>query len=159
MNPRMKAYLAAPLFNRRERDFNEAVSEALRPHVDVFVPQRDGYLLSDMLAAGVPLVVAERRIFEQDTRAMADADFLVGILDGASIDEGVAFEIGFMRALGKRCVALQTDVRRALPTGNNPMIGQALESLFQDLDELVVWVKAHARADGLENTDPWRNSA
>lgn len=159
MSPRLKAYLAAPLFNCRERDFNEAVSEALSPYVDVFVPQRDGYLLSDMLAAGVPLVVAERRIFEQDTQAMADADFLVGILDGASIDEGVAFEIGFMRALGKRCVALQTDVRRALPSGNNPMIGQALESLFQELDELVVWVKAHARADGLQNTDPWRNSA
>lgn len=158
MTPRLKAYLAAPLFNSRERDFNEAVSEVLSPHVDVFVPQRDGYLLSDMLAAGVPLVVAERRIFEQDTRAMADADFLVAVLDGASIDEGVAFEIGFMRALGKRCVALQTDVRRALPSGNNPMIGQALESLFQELEELVVWV-AHARADGLQNTDPWRNSA
>tara|TARA_R110002124_G_scaffold243235_1_gene408305 strand:- start:13790 stop:14269 length:480 start_codon:yes stop_codon:yes gene_type:complete len=159
MTSRLKAYLAAPLFNCRERDFNEAVSGLLSPYVDVFVPQRDGYLLSDMIAAGVPLVVAERRIFEQDTRAMADADFLVAILDGAAIDDGVAFEIGFMRALGKRCVALQTDVRRALPSGNNPMIGQALESLFHEIDELVVWVKAHASADAPRQSDPWRNTA
>jgi hypothetical protein len=36
--------------------------------------------------------------------------------------KGVASEIGYMKGVRKSCVGLQTDVRRALPPGNNPMI-------------------------------------
>jgi nucleoside 2-deoxyribosyltransferase len=138
-------YFAAPLFNERERAFNKMVAERLDCHVNVFLPQRDGTLLVDMLAAGVPKEVAEHRVYQQDCHAMISANALIAVLDGGHIDEGVAFEIGFMRALGKPCIGLQTDVRRALPSGNNPMITQGLDDIVNDVEALVAWIEAFAR--------------
>lgn len=146
MTDRISIYLAAPLFNHRERAFNELLAANLYIHGNVFLPQRDGALLIEMLKAGVPQIVAERRVFEQDRQAMTRADVLVAILDGAHIDEGVAFEIGFSTALGKVCVGLQTDIRRALIFGNNPMIGQGLTEIFDEVEPLVAWVQDFARA-------------
>jgi nucleoside 2-deoxyribosyltransferase len=134
-------YLASPLFNLRERTFNEEIAARLEPCGGVFLPQRDGALLVDMLLSGVPKVVAERRVFEQDCEAMRAASLLVAVLDGGHIDEGVAFEVGFMSALGKPSVGLQTDVRRALPSGNNPMISQSLVEIMDELGALVAWVE------------------
>lgn len=65
---------------------------------------------------------------------------LIAVLDGAHIDEGVAFEIGFANARGCLCLGLQTDTRRALPSGNNPMIGRALSSIFATPDQLIAYV-------------------
>jgi len=132
-------YLAAPLFNDRERAFNLQIAESLQEELDVFLPQRDGALLVNMIAAGVPPVVAEQRVFKQDCEAMRRSDLLVAVLDGGHIDEGVAFEIGFMSALGRLCVGLQTDVRRALPSGNNPMLVGGLSMIFTDLEGLLTW--------------------
>ncbi|MBP1096323.1 nucleoside 2-deoxyribosyltransferase [Bradyrhizobium diazoefficiens] len=140
MHSRIKIYFAAPLFNDRERSFNSLVAEKLSSFTDVFLPQRDGSLITSMISAGVPHSVAEARVFEQDRKAMTASDLLVAVLDGGHIDEGVAFEIGYMCALGRPCVGLQTDVRRALPFGNNPMIAQGLRDILGDVDALVMWV-------------------
>jgi nucleoside 2-deoxyribosyltransferase len=137
-------YFAAPLFNERERQFNSCLVGQLEDYVNVFLPQRDGALLVDMLAAGVPQCVAERRVFEQDCVAMIRADVLVAVLDGGHIDEGVAFEIGFAHALGKPCIGLQTDVRRALRSGNNPMIAQGLTEILSDVEAIVAWIRQFA---------------
>ena len=142
---KQRAYLAAPLFNDRERAFNLQIAEALEANLDVFVPQRDGTLLVNMIAAGVSAIVAEQRVFQQDCEAMRRADVLIAVLDGGHIDEGVAFEIGFMSALGRLCVGLQTDVRRALPSGNNPMLIGGLSTIFTDLGGLVTWARALSR--------------
>lgn len=136
--PTFRIYLAAPLFNARERAFNLELARALEGMgAEVFLPQRDGALLVDMLSAGVPQPIAERRVFLQDTEAMRTADLGIAVLDGAVVDDGVAFEIGFLRALGRPCVGLQTDVRRALPSGNNPMISQALSEIVADETHLL----------------------
>jgi nucleoside 2-deoxyribosyltransferase len=105
-----------------------------------------------MLIAHVPQPVAERRVFDQDRQAMKSADILIAVLDGGHIDEGVAFEIGFMHALGKTCIGLQTDVRRALASGNNPMISQGLDEIVTDVESLVAQVAAYA-----ENARHFRN--
>jgi nucleoside 2-deoxyribosyltransferase len=141
-------YFAAPLFNRRERQFNESLVQQLECYVDVFLPQRDGTLLVDMLAAGVPQCVAERRVFEQDCKAMTHANLLIAVLDGGHIDEGVAFEIGFAHALHKPCIGLQTDVRRALLSGNNPMIAQGLNEILSDPEALVSWIATYVHKYG-----------
>ena len=70
----LRVYFAAPLFNERERAFNVWIVERLERHVSVFLPQRDGGLLVGMLAAGVPRLVAERRVFLQDCQAMTSAE-------------------------------------------------------------------------------------
>lgn len=139
--PLFRAYLAAPLFNEREQAFNAQLADALAPHCEVFLPQRDGLLLADLLRQGVPADVAEVRIFERDRIALSSCNMLIAILDGAHIDEGVAFEIGFAHAQGCLCLGLQTDVRRALPSGNNPMIGRALSSIFASVADLVAYLE------------------
>jgi nucleoside 2-deoxyribosyltransferase len=137
-----RIYLAAPLFNARERAFNQALAHALEAlGAHVFLPQRDGALLMEMLSSGLPQPVAERRVFLQDTEAMQGADLGVAVLDGAVVDDGVAFEIGYLFALGTPCIGLQTDVRRALPSGNNPMIGQALAEIAADEMRLLETVR------------------
>lgn len=138
---RRKAYLAAPLFNDRERAFNFQIAEALEMSFDVFLLQRDGALLVNMIAAGVPISVAEHRVFQQDCEAMRRSEILIAVLDGGHVDEGVSFEIGYMSALGCLCVGLQTDVRRALPSGNNPMLIGALSIIFTDVGGLVEWAR------------------
>lgn len=144
-----KAYLAAPLFNEREREFNLLLANRLDSFVEVFLPQRDGLLLADLLAADVPLEVAETRIFERDRLALNESELLVAVLDGAHIDEGVAFEIGFAHARGVLCLGLQSDIRRALPSGNNPMIGRALSCIFDDVAALLAFVAAESETTGM----------
>jgi len=143
---RLSVYFAAPLFTQAERDFNQGVASQLDEFADVFLPQRDGSLLVDMIAAGLPLGLAEARVFEQDRAAIRRADVLIALLDGAHIDEGVAFELGFAAAIGCVCLGLQTDVRRALPTGNNPMISGGLQEIFEDSAALVKWMREQVRS-------------
>ncbi|ABD08175.1 conserved hypothetical protein [Rhodopseudomonas palustris HaA2] len=140
MKNRPTIYFAAPLFNDRERAFNTKVAHELERYAEVFLPQRDGELLSELIQNGMTASLAERRIFRADALAMRNSDLLVAILDGAHIDEAVAFEIGFACGLNCCCVGLQTDTRRALPSGNNPMIGQSLHRIFPELEALYDWV-------------------
>lgn len=136
---RPRAYLAAPLFSVAERGFNLSISQELETFMDVYLPQRDGGLMSEMLASGVPSEIAAKRVFNLDMVAIRDADYIIAVLDGRAIDEGVAFELGVACAHGKQCVAIQTDSRRLAPWGNNPMITGSLDQLFISVDALIQW--------------------
>lgn len=134
-----RVYLAAPLFNQQERTFNKEIKERLQAQYDVYLPQEDGLLLEDLLKQGMDASKAEERIFSADVRAMKESDIMLAVLDGAYIDEGVAFELGYMNAIGKQCVAIQTDIRRQLLSGNNPMINKSLNEVFTSLDQMYIW--------------------
>lgn len=140
MKTRKQIYIAAPLFNERECEYNRKIRDLLISKFNVFLPQEDGLLLEDLVANGMEKNAAEKIIFEADISAIKDSDIIVAILDGANIDEGVAFELGFCRALEKVCVGLQTDVRRQLLTGNNPMISQSCLAIFDSIKELHRWL-------------------
>lgn len=133
-------YLAAPLFSEAELSYNLLLTGILERHVDVYLPQRDGGKLVDLVAKGVDIEVAYKSIFERDVEALKDADVLFLLMDGRSIDEGAAFELGYAAALKKLCVGLQTDPRRLLPLGNNPMIQVPLKLVFCNIDEVAQWV-------------------
>lgn len=135
-------YLAGPLFSEAERTFNLRLTEMLENLSAVYLPQRDGGLMSEMVAAGVPTHIAACGVFRRDMDAIRKADYLIAILDGRVIDEGVAFELGVAFSQAKRCVGLQTDSRRLAVWGNNPMITGALEAIFLSVDELLEWVSA-----------------
>jgi nucleoside 2-deoxyribosyltransferase len=126
-----------------ERSRNQKIADGLADEFRVFLPQKDGLLLHDLVNRGVSISEAEKSVFKADTVAMQRADIILAVLDGATIDEGVAYEMGFCKALNKVCVGLQTDIRRQLPTGNNPMINQACEAIFDDFENLVIWLKAN----------------
>ena len=134
-------YIAAPLFSAAEREFNARLKASLLSCCDVFLPQDDGDLLVDLIAAGVPAGHARERIFQRDIAAIDRCDIVLIVLDGRAVDEGAAFELGYGFARSKMCIALQTDPRRLLPTGNNPMIERPLEASFSSIDELAEWMR------------------
>jgi nucleoside 2-deoxyribosyltransferase len=136
-----RLYLAGPLFSDAERQYNSNLKSRLVSYFDVFLPQENGSLFVNLAAEGMAINHAAKKIFECDVEAIEGADILLIILDGRSVDEGAAFELGLAYARGKKCIALQTDTRRLLPIGNNPMIDCALESIFENVDSLLAWAK------------------
>lgn len=138
---RQKLYFAAPLFSDMERQFNKNIAQRLEQFFDVFLPQEDGGLMVEMIDEGINPDEAARRVFQLDVEALNRCAVILVVMDGRTIDEGAAFELGYAFALGKTCVGLQTDVRRLLGTGNNPMIDCGLKQVFQDVEELMNWAR------------------
>ena len=46
-------------------------------------------------------------------QALNQCDLMVAILDGAQVDDGTAWEIGFFFSQGKKILGIRTDFRRA----------------------------------------------
>ena len=136
-----RIYLAGPLFSSAERIFNASLAEILSEWSHVYLPQRDGGLVSEMIGSGVPDDVAVQSVFQRDLQAIRASDCLVAILDGRAIDEGVAFEIGVAFSQSINCIGLQTDSRRLASWGNNPMITGALALVLHSVEDLVIWAK------------------
>jgi len=134
-----RLYLAGPLFSEAELTYNKYLKEILSPYFEVYLPQEDGGLMVKMVEDGIPIDTAAQKVFIGDMRAIKECDLLLIILDGRSVDEGAAFELGFAFAIGRQCIGLQTDMRRLLPLGNNPMLSCALNQTFQSVDELLAW--------------------
>jgi nucleoside 2-deoxyribosyltransferase len=138
-------YLAAPLFNPIEREFNTRLKNAIR--YPVYLPQEDGLLLTDLLSRGVDTAEAIRTIFAADLVALNSSRMLVAILNGPHVDSGVAFEIGYFRSLSRPIIGFHTDARSELPIGFNPMIAGALEEVAAGEDELILAIeKLYPRA-------------
>jgi nucleoside 2-deoxyribosyltransferase len=133
-------YLAGPLFSEGERSFNREIARILAPRFEVFLPQESGHLLSDLLSHGIKPHDAARAIFGVDKGAIERADIVLILLDGRSVDEGAAFELGMAYAWGKICLGLQTDSRRLQHSLNNPMLECAVTHIFASLPELEAWV-------------------
>jgi len=136
-----RIYFAGPLFSAAEISFNAQVVKELEEFAQVFLPQRDGMLMTDLIEEGETPEVASLVVFNRDMDAIANADILIAVLDGRSIDEGVAFELGVAYSQSKKCIGLQTDSRRLAEWGNNPMISGALETIFHNSDELISFLK------------------
>ena len=93
----MLIYLAAPLFSEGEREFNEKIMKILEGEgFTVFLPQEE----------------CKQDIFNCCTEMIKKSDIVVGVFDGAQVDDGTAFECGYASALGIPVVALRTDFRR-----------------------------------------------
>jgi nucleoside 2-deoxyribosyltransferase len=141
MTSKPSAYIAAPLFSEAERAFNLALADLLEPDLTTYLPQRDGLLLRDLREAGDDSPAARRRIYSRDIDAISTCDLLLAVLDGPSVDDGVSFELGYATCLGKTCVGLATDSRRAAGYFRNPMWDCALENIFYSTRELSEWVR------------------
>ena len=129
-------YLAAPLFNRHERATNRRVARVLEEAYEVFLPQRDGVLIPGASLSNAAFALYSRLAFDADVGALQRADAVLAILDGRTIDEGVAFELGYATAIGKPCYAYKSDARVLLPQGDNPMIAGAIRQSFASLKQL-----------------------
>jgi len=136
-------YLAGPLFSLAERTFNHNLKKLLTSYFDVYLPQEDGGLIIHMIKAGLPPKLASQKVFDIDIRATNECDVFLIILDGRTVDEGAAFELGFAYAKGKPCYGLKTDFRQLLAFGNNPMIDGPIKKIFENIEELLDWAKSY----------------
>lgn len=144
MEERMSLYIAGPLFNRAERDYNAKLKQVLTPYFHVYLPQEDGGLLVEMVRSGLPADMAARQVFRVDIEAIHWCDLLLIVLDGRTVDEGAALELGYAYAKEKACYGLKTDSRQLLPFGNNPMIDGCLRDVFPNIARLIAWAKTYA---------------
>lgn len=105
----MKIYFASPLFSNMERQYNEILVKQIRQKygdVEVYVPQEQGDI-NDKNAYADSIAIAK-----YDTDALLASDLMVAVLDGATIDVGVATEIGVAYQAGIPVLGLYTDSRQ-----------------------------------------------
>ena len=101
----MKVFLAAPLFNNAEREFNSKIAKRLREKgFEVWLAQEASFIQQGTHKE-------KKAIYEGDVSALKASDMVVAVLDGMEVDAGVAYEIGFAKALGKPIIGLKTDYR------------------------------------------------
>lgn len=134
----MKVYVAGPLFSSAEKAFNLKVDRYLRRiGFETFLPQRDGFLMSNLLKERVSEEEARRRIFSRDLDEIKSSEVILFIIDGRVPDEGACVEIGIGYALRKECVGLKTDTRSLARGADNPMITGTLRGgVARSLSEL-----------------------
>ena len=138
-----KLYFAAPLFSEAEKSFNKKMKQTLSFDFDVYLPQEDGMLIVDLTKKGVSFARSSKMIFDADIDAINGSDILLIVLDGRTIDEGAAMELGFAYSKGKRCIGYSTDPRCLLPQGQNPMITGCLEKIVHSVEELYEYFFEH----------------
>ena len=105
----MRIYLAGSIFTPYERAFLDDCASRLRAEgFDVFVPHEQGLVGLDATPAAV---------FAMDAGGVESADAVLAVLDGPSVDDGTACEIGLFHGLKQRdperkgVVGLLTDLR------------------------------------------------
>jgi hypothetical protein len=108
----MRVYFAGPLFTPYERSFIDDCAARLRAaRIDVFVPHENALAAGDTSAA---------TIFRKDWDGLVAANAVVALLDGPTVDDGTACEVGIFYALmqsdpaKKGIVGLLTDLRSTL---------------------------------------------
>ena len=124
----MKIYFAGPLFTPYERGYIDECAARLRADAfDVFVPHEHELAQSDTSAAW---------IFAKDLDGLGPADAVLALLDGATVDDGTACEIGIFYALQQLdpskqgVVGLLTDLRgsRGESSGLNLFVEGCIEA-------------------------------
>ena len=101
----MKVFLAAPLFSEAEREFNSKIAKRLREKgFEVWLAQETSFIQHDTHKE-------KKAIYEGDVLALNGSDVVVAILDGTEVDAGVAYEMGYAKALEKPIIGLKTDYR------------------------------------------------
>ena len=154
-----RIYIASPLFSQAERNFNDFLSKFLEDMgFGTFLPQRDGYKLSELLSNGASKSSALTKIFELDINEIKNSDIVVFIMDGRVPDEGACVEIGYAYALGKECIGLKTDSRALMSDLDNPLIIGALKGRiarnFKELEDFLISYKKSDSNVGINTSIP-----
>ena len=127
MSKETKIYFGAPLFSESELMYNDFVVKHIRKKfgnkVSVYNPMENeaindktGYADSIMIANG-------------DNEYLEDADILIAVIDGQSVDVGLASEIGYFYSMSKPIIAIYSDSRQG--TYGNQQKVDALESIAE----------------------------
>jgi len=164
--PAFRVYVAGPLFSPAERDFLDSVAESLREAgFECFVPHEHESKL-------VPFTAA--RVFALDhDLGLARANAVVAWVDGPTVDDGTACEVGLFFGLMQRgeswrkgILGLATDDRlrrrnAALEHGGlNLFVAGVIEragglcwSLEEVKERLLAWREALGGASSMASED------
>jgi nucleoside 2-deoxyribosyltransferase len=130
-----KIYLSGPLFSRAEIEWGSQIKagiiEVLGDRVEVIWPHE--------IASGSP-----EEIFRANLQALDQCNIMVAILDGAHVDDGTAWEMGYHYSRGKRIIGIRTDKRKAGETNSskvNAMIEFSALAIVSSLDDLILILK------------------
>lgn len=105
----MKIYFANALFSQAEINYNAQLAAKIRqldPQIDLYLPQENAEINDKQAYAD------SKMIAQADTQKLLQSDLMVAVLDGLSIDNGVASEIGVAYAKEIPIVGLYTDTRQ-----------------------------------------------
>jgi len=98
----MKVFLAAPLFSEAERLFNSKIAKRLRENgFEVWLAQEAPFIQKGTHEE-------KKTIYEGDISTLKTCDAVLAVLDGVEVDAGVAYEMGYGKALGKPIVGLSS---------------------------------------------------
>jgi nucleoside 2-deoxyribosyltransferase len=128
----MKVFLAAPLFSDAEREFNSRIAMRLRhDRFEVWLAQEAPFVHTGTHKE-------KKIIYECDVSALKTCEVMVAVLDGVEVDAGVAYEMGYAKALGKPIVGFKTDHRTFSGVEEvNLMLEVPLAKICKTIDELV----------------------
>lgn len=105
----MKIYFAAPMFAKSDLIYNAYLVKQIRekyPEVSIYLPQENGAINDKSAYADSQMIALA------DTEKVLESQIMIAVLDGLSIDAGVASEIGVAYAKGIPILALYTDTRQ-----------------------------------------------
>jgi nucleoside 2-deoxyribosyltransferase len=129
----MKIYFANGLFSQADYEFNAHIVAELRaqiPAVEIYLPQENAAINDKQAYAD------SKMIAQADTNELLSADLVVAVLDGITIDAGVASEIGVAYAREIPIVGLYTDSRQQGATNQQKLsaLQQIAENQFHYLN-------------------------
>lgn len=108
----LKIYIAGPLYNEGERWYLERIDKLCRDlGFETYLPHRDAGICPPSGEGG-------KFFFEADRQKLLEADLIVAVLNGSSIDPGTAWEMGFAYARGCRIIGIFEDTRIYNPEAN-----------------------------------------
>lgn len=129
----MKIYFAGPMFAKADLLYNEYLVKKVREldnRIDVYLPQEND-AINDKTAYADSKMIALA-----DTEKIIESDLIVAILDGLTIDAGVASEIGVAYAQNIPVVGLYTDTRQQGADNQKKLValGETAENQFHYLN-------------------------
>lgn len=129
----MKLYFAGPMFAKADLLYNEYMVKQIRDlddSIEVYLPQENG-AINDKTAYADSKMIALA-----DTQKVLESDLLVAVLDGITIDAGVASEIGVAYAKNIPMIGLYTDTRQQGADNQKKLaaLGDTAENQFHYLN-------------------------
>ena len=138
----MKLYQAGPLFSDAERQWHLSFKQKLEAAGHTVIWPGELISQADVTAWGAD---APRRIMQIDSEAILACDAVVALLDGAQVDDGTAWEIGYAYAKGIPVVGIRTDFRVCSDSGHegvvNAMIQGSVVGIAGNVEEAVGMVE------------------
>lgn len=123
----MNVYFAAPMFAKSELIYNSYLVEKIRqqyPDLAIYLPQEND-AINDKTAYADSKMIALA-----DTQKVEESQLMIALLDGVTIDSGVASEVGIAYANQIPILGLYTDSRQL--GADNPQKLEALGTVAEN---------------------------